>query len=210
VEILDTWYVSGLRGTGSNDIVVSDVLVPRERSVWFATDEPLESGPLYAFPPFGLLAIGIAAVGLGLAAGAVEDLTGLAPGKTPTGTRRTLAARPVVQADLARAVADLAASRAFLFSSIDEAWRSASAGRAIDLRLRAHLRLAATHAMRTAASVVDRMYDLAGGSSLYETSPLQRRFRDVHAATQHVMVAPAIYELAGRILLGVDSDTEAL
>jgi alkylation response protein AidB-like acyl-CoA dehydrogenase len=72
------------------------------------------------------------------------------------------------------------------------------------------LRLAATHATRTAARVVDAMYDAGGGSSIYDSSALQRRFRDVHAATQHAMVAPATFELAGRLLLGVPTDTAQL
>ena len=75
---------------------------------------------------------------------------------------------------------------------------------------RARLRLAATHATTASAQVVDAMYNAGGGTSIYSTSPLQRRFRDIHAATQHVMVGPPTYELAGRILLGLESDTSVL
>jgi len=72
------------------------------------------------------------------------------------------------------------------------------------------LRLAATHATASAVRVVDAMYEAGGGTSIYETSPLQRRFRDVHVMTQHMMVAQPTWELAGRILLGVDVDTSML
>ena len=75
---------------------------------------------------------------------------------------------------------------------------------------RAGLRLAATNAARISARVVDRMYEAGGGTSIYATSRLQRDFRDVHAATQHMVIAPATYELAGRVLLGVETDVSQL
>jgi hypothetical protein len=54
------------------------------------------------------------------------------------------------------------------------------------------------------------MYTLAGGTAIYDSSPLQRHFRDVHVATQHMMVGPATWELAGRIALGLETDTSQL
>jgi alkylation response protein AidB-like acyl-CoA dehydrogenase len=75
---------------------------------------------------------------------------------------------------------------------------------------RVALRLAATHATRTAAEVVASMYDLGGGSAIYQSSPLQRRFRDAHTATAHFQVNPATYELLGRLLLGLPARTEQL
>ena len=64
--------------------------------------------------------------------------------------------------------------------------------------------------MTESAAVVDEMYSLAGGSAIYSSSPLQRRFRDVHVATQHMLVAPSVWELTGRLMLGVPADTEQL
>jgi alkylation response protein AidB-like acyl-CoA dehydrogenase len=58
--------------------------------------------------------------------------------------------------------------------------------------------------------VVDEAYRLGGGTSIYESSPLQRRFRDVHAATQHMLVAPATWELTGRLLLGLPTEADQL
>jgi hypothetical protein len=72
------------------------------------------------------------------------------------------------------------------------------------------LRLAATPPTTTAAQVVDRMYHAGGGTAVYHTSALQRQFRDVHVATQHTMVGHPTYELAGRVLLGIDTDTAQL
>lgn len=207
--IIDTWDVSGLVGTGSHDIQVSDLPVPELRSISLTTDRPRHEGHLYAFPVFGLLALGIAAVALGIARGAIDDILELAGAKIPTGSRRRLAERPLVQAQIAEAEAILGAAGAFLKAEVDAAWRAAADG-SLDLRTRARLRLAATHATMSSAKVVDMMYGAGGGSSIYRISPLQRRFRDVHAATQHVMVAPPTLELAGRVLLGLEAETATL
>lgn len=210
VEVIDTWSVSGLRGTGSHDMTVVSEVVPEARGVSLLSDPPRDSGPLYAFPLFGLLALGIAAVALGIARGAVEDFLELAGAKTPAGGRRTLAERSTVQAELARSEATLRAARGLVLGEAERAWRAAQAGGSISEHERAGLRMAASHATASAAEVTTAMYHAAGGSSIYESSTLQRRFRDVHVATQHVMVAPATWELTGRLLLGLSTDTTQL
>lgn len=209
VRIVDTWHVSGLRGTGSNDMEVEALRVPAAHLVSLAA-EPEEEGPLYAFPVFGLLALGIAAVCLGISRAAIDDLRALAAEKRPGGSRRTLSERPVVQAEVSRAAAAVAAARALVMETVDRAWALAGAGDGVAVEERTRLRLAATHATRASAAAVDAMYDAGGGSSIYEQSALQRRFRDVHAATQHAMVAPATWELTGRLLLGLETDTAQL
>lgn len=206
----DTWYSSGLQGTGSLDMEVQDITVPVSHAVSLVTDRPREGGPLYAFPVFGLLAMGIAAVALGNARGAMDDFVALAGGKVPTGSRKTLAERPVVQAEVAKAEAELRGTRAFLYEATDQAWTRALTGAPLDAPLRASLRLAATHATQTAARVVDVCYTHGGGSAVYRRSPLQRRFRDAHVMTQHMMVAGPTLELAGRVLLGLETDTSTL
>jgi alkylation response protein AidB-like acyl-CoA dehydrogenase len=207
---LDGWHVSGLAGTGSGEVAVAGLRVPRTRSVSLATDAPRESGPLYRMPPFGLLAQGIAAVMLGNARAAVDDLVTLAGGKQPQGSRRTLAERATAQAELAQAEAALRAARAYCADAVGAAWREACAGDTPGLRARADLRLSATFATRTAADVARRMYDLGGGSSVFLSNPLQRRFRDAHVGTQHAMVSPATWELAGRVLMGLPTDATLL
>jgi alkylation response protein AidB-like acyl-CoA dehydrogenase len=206
-EIIDTWTVSGLCGTGSHDIAVRDLRVPVERSVSLTHDQPRASGALYAFPLFGLLALGIAAVALGIGRRALDEIGALAGAKTPTGGRRRLAERSTVQAALAEAEATLGSARAYLCEAVAEAWAAALAAGRIDVALRARLRLAATHATAASARVVDVAYTAGGGTAVYADSPLQRSFRDVHAVTQHMMVAPATWALCGRVLLGLDTDT---
>jgi indole-3-acetate monooxygenase len=209
-RIIDTWTVAGLRGTGSHDIAVEDLFVPAARSFSLVTDRPTRTGALYAFPVFGLLALGIAAVTLGIGRAAIDELVRLAGVKTPSGSRRRLAERAVVQAAVAEAEAVLGAARALVFEAVASASAAAEAAGTIDVCLRARLRLAATHAAIAAARAVDLMYNAAGGTAVYATSPLQRHFRDVHAATQHVMIAPATLELVGRVFLGLDADTAML
>lgn len=209
-KIHDTWSVTGLCATGSHDIEVDDELVPQRRSVSLGFDQPVADGPLYVFPVLGLLSAGIASVALGIARGAITDLIHLASNKTPTYAVRRLSERPLIQVDLARAEADLRAARAFLAEAIEEAWCAAKERRLVDLRQRATLRLAAAHATTAAARVIDTMYTAGGGTSVYRTSPLQRRMRDVHTATQHVMVGPAVLELVGRVMLGLKVEASTL
>ncbi|HJW70496.1 MAG TPA: hypothetical protein VJ829_14155, partial [Candidatus Binatia bacterium] len=89
-------------------------------------------------------------------------------------------------------------------------WDAARTRGTIDVPLRARLRLAATHATAASARAVDAAYTAGGGTSVYAESPLQRAFRDVHVVTQHMMVAPATWELTGRVLLGLETDTTML
>ncbi|WP_273434684.1 acyl-CoA dehydrogenase family protein [Sandarakinorhabdus limnophila] len=210
VELIDTWDALGMRGTGSGDLAAKDVRVPQSRSVSFITDTPREAGPLYRFAPFGLLALGIAAVASGNALGALDDLKALAVAKKGQGSSRSLVERGVVQADFAVAQADLDAARALVHAEIATAWDRVVAGDALELSARARLRLAATRLTQVSARVAAKMHELAGGTSVYASHPLNRRFRDAHVATQHVMVAPPTLELAGRVLLGLPADASML
>lgn len=210
VRVHDTWNVVGLRGTGSHDIEFDDVHVPAEHSASLFSGRPVQPGPLYAFPLFGLLAVAIGAVCLGIARGALDDLTEMAAGKTPTGGRRTLAERPSTQVEVARGAAAVRAARALLLETVDEAWTAAVGSGEVPVDRRAALRMAATHAATVGAEVTGAVYGLGGGSAVYETSALPRRFRDVNVATHHMLVAPATWELTGRILLGQVTDTTQL
>ncbi len=210
VLIHDTWEVSGLRGTGSHDIEFRAVRVPREHGASVFSDAPVQNGPLYAFPLFGLLAVAIAGTALGIARGAVDELVALAERKRPAGGQRRLAERPTVQADVAQGEAALRAARLLLLDGVDRAWEHAAGTGEVPVSERTALRLAATHATTTAVSVTTLAYRLAGASAIYDTSALQRRFRDVNVATQHMLVAPATWELTGRLLLGVETDVTQL
>jgi alkylation response protein AidB-like acyl-CoA dehydrogenase len=204
VELLDTWRVAGLKGTGSGDYAVREAFVPEGRWVsLIGGGAPVVETPVSGLPFLGMLAAGVCSVALGLARRAHHELIELAGGKKPSGSSRTLAERPVVQQEVARAEAAFRSARAFLREVVAEASASSSPSPERARRLR----LAATDATWRSAEAVDLMYTAGGGSSLFEDSPLQRVFRDVHVATQHGMVAGRTYEPLGRMALGLPTDT---
>ena len=206
VTIHDSWYTSGLCGTGSNDIEVRDAFVPEGR--WVALGAPPKiDAPLYRFPFFGLLALGVSAVSLGIARNAIDAFMVLAGGKRPSGSRRTLAQRGSIQQDLARAQALVVSGQALTYQTIDRAWWQAEQVDRLDREVKGQLRLAATNNAWSAAEAVDLLYHAAGGTSIYRSSVLQRCFRDVHVATQHLMVGRPTYEVVGRVMLGMDPKT---
>ena len=210
VAIEDTWTVSGLRGTGSHHIAVDDVVVPADRTYALMTAEPCVDVAMTRIPlptPFAAL---LGSVALGIAQGALDDVLGLAPGKMPLFAPAPLASGPVFQETLATADARLRAARAVVRQDAGELFSAAEAGEPITLELRARVRASATWATDTAASVVDAAYRAGGGTSLYATSPLQRRLRDAHAVTQHFLVRPDTMVTAGAVLAGQDTDTSLL
>jgi alkylation response protein AidB-like acyl-CoA dehydrogenase len=209
LQVLDTWHTLGLRGTGSHDTVADEVFVPADR-VFSLFDGPTLDRPLYRFPVFGFFALSIAAAALGNARAAIDDLVALASEKKGLGSTRTLAQRPATQAAVATAESALSAARALYYQAIEAGWEASQDGDGVSVEARNRLRLAATHAVRTSADVVRDMYDLAGGTAIYDSAPLQRRFRDAYTATAHFQVNEASRELPGRVLLDQPADVSML
>jgi indole-3-acetate monooxygenase len=209
LQILDTWHTLGLRGTGSHDTVADEVFVPNERVVSIF-DGPVIDRPLYRFPPFGFFAACITAAAMGNARAAIDDFVELACAKKGVASSRTLAERSTIQAAVAAAESALEAARAGYYQAIDAAWQASQDEPPVPLEARTRLRLAATHGVRISADVVRTMYDLAGGSAIYDGAPLQRRFRDAFTATAHFQVNEASRELPGRILLGQATEAAML
>jgi indole-3-acetate monooxygenase len=203
-EVIDTWHVSGLRGTGSNDYRVADLFVPEEHTISYPAPPPVQGGTLYAMPLISLLAVAIAAVPLGIARAAIDAVIALAAENAQFGSTALLRERPAVQADVARAEVLLGAARSYLFSMFGALWDEVAAGAVIPLRRRAMVRLACANAGQASAQAVDLMYNAAGGAALLESGRLERCFRDVHACTQHIAISTMNYEAGGRVLLGLD------
>jgi indole-3-acetate monooxygenase len=209
VEVIDTWSVTGLRGTGSHDFEIANAFVPAARS-FTLLDPPVQPGPLYRFPVRGLGAAGIAAVALGTARAAIDALMEIATTKTPTFSGHGLADRPLVQMQLAQAEAQLSAARSWLFEIVRTVWAMVCESDPVSRGEQALLRLAATHAVGAAADTVNTMHSLAGGTAIRMGEPLERIFRDMHTARQHFSVQPSMYEPIGRALLGLPPDATML
>lgn len=206
VEVFDIWHVGGLRATGSNDYQVTGLFVPEAYTIPLIGFQPppKRSGPLYAVPMTSTFVSCIATVALGIARAAIEALREIAVSKITAGSSTPLRDKPLAQADMAHAEALLRSGRAYLFHELGVMWKDAQSGASISMEQRAHVRLAAVHATRSAIQAVDIMYQLGGGASLFQGGRLDRCFRDVHAAGQHLAVSPlSNLEPIGRVLFGL-------
>jgi alkylation response protein AidB-like acyl-CoA dehydrogenase len=209
-QLLDTWQVRGMRGTGTNHFAVDDVFVPEDRTVKSVTAPLVEQGPLYRLPRTLVFASGDAAVALGTARSCLAAFMELATTKTPRAMDALLRDQPMIQTEVGRAEARLRSSRAFLLEAVGEIWDAVVAQGAVTLEQRAVLRLATTDGIRAAVSVVDMVYNMAGATAAYESSPIQRHFQDVHVMSQHLQARQAHYELVGRHWLGLKIDESRL
>jgi len=199
-ELIDTWHVMGLRGTGSGDFQVKNIKVPKSQSVSLLTDKPREPGALYKFPVFGLLALGIAGVAMGNGRSALDRLKHQAGSKTlPNG--KTLATKPYIQTAVAKLEADWQSARAYIIQQVERCWRIAETQDDIPVNDRAALRLACTRGTRICADICRRVYEIGGGDSLFEGNDIERFFRDSSAMIQHIMTGAGTYEMIGRVML---------
>jgi indole-3-acetate monooxygenase len=200
-HILDTWYTAGLRETGSHDWQVIDLFVPEERSLPLLFDGPSEPGAfsfrniVYAFPS-------VAAVALGIARDAIDSFKELAATKTATLATSPLATQHTVQERVGRAEALCGSGRSFLHETARELPPSPNWSEDVSDEVSARGQLASAHAAQSAAEAVDLMFNTAGTTSIYASSRLERCFRDVHVAAQHIAVAPSNIEMAGQYFLG--------
>ena len=202
VRVLDTWHVGGMRGSGSNSVVVESAFVPSGLAPSpFAG--PRIDRPIFRIPIFTSIASGLAAACLGIAQSAIDEIISMAPTKA-TGAGVALSDLPSAQQSLASADAQLQAARLFLHDAAADLCRCAATGEAITAAQRGRIRAAMTHAGQTSRAVVTSMYELGSSSSLYTANRLERIFRDGHAVAQHGLLNSLTLVSAGRILLGQD------
>lgn len=202
--ITDVWKVIGLKGTGSDNYGVTDLFVPQEYT--FTLDDPAdrrEPGPLYRFSTLSLYGYAFAGGALGIARASLDALIRLATEKVPYRFTAKLRESANVQAQVAIADARLRSARLFLMDSLDEVWESVQRGGAPSVDERLTLRLATTHVIREAKAVVEIVYEFAGSTAIFEANPFERRFRDIHAMTQHMQARFTNYETVGQALLGL-------
>jgi alkylation response protein AidB-like acyl-CoA dehydrogenase len=203
-RIHDTRLVSGLRGTGNHDYSIENVEVAAEYCLDSLADQPTRAERLYAYPWFPMGTAAVASVPVGIARAALRAFKAIAKTKKSFPSGQTLSEHPTVQAELARAEICARSAEMLLFHSVEDIWQTIQAGTTPTLEQRTAVRLGCINAGMSAAQAVDVVYNLGGSDSIFEKHALERCFRDVHAATQHVAVAPKGLELAGRVLLGME------
>ena len=212
--IIDTWQVIGLAGTGSNDVEVTDIFVPAYRTL---STERIRGGPnrgselnpgtLYKLPAVSLFAFAVAGVSLGIARGAIEHFAETTRTRRSAYTGRSLADFTNIQVHLAEAAALADAAEAIVLRDCDEATRITEAGVVPSIEQRARYRRNGAFAATLCTKAVDLLFAATGGNAIYEMNPIQRAFRDVHAANAHYMlnwdINGAVY---GRVALGLPPD----
>ena len=202
VTVKDTWHVSGMRATGSNEVIVENVPVPSELTAPLdraaRIDRPLYRGFLPA-----IVVPGCTAVALGVAAAAIDSLVELGRTKR-TFSGELLSSVTRVQSTVAECDAELRAARELLFSVARRLQAAAEAGTMPDGDDRAALRAAMSHAAKVSRRVLVSMYELGSSTPLYTGDPLERQFRDGMAALQHINHAANAFEGAGRVRFGLE------
>ena len=203
VRIVDLWHTAGLRGTGSFSFDVDDLFIPEERT-YIQDGPPWDDGPLYVVPRTLLFATGFATVALGVARKSLDIAVEVAGARMPYRSGVLLRDQQTTQRVIGEAHAQYSSARSFLRDSHAALWDSAGRTARLTTEERIQLRVAATHAIRTSAQVVDTAYTLCGAGAIYQSNPIQRRFQDMHVITQHVQGHHVHYETAGQFLLGLE------
>jgi alkylation response protein AidB-like acyl-CoA dehydrogenase len=206
-DIVDNWNVLGLRATGSNDVVVRSLRVAEEHTIRPFFEPARHDGALWRLPFFTLVGVALVGVPLGIARRALDEFTALATTKLRAGTSEPVAADTAAQVAFANAEAGLRSARAFVLDEASALWDTALAGDPPSLKQRAGFQLAAQHVMRAARQAVDTTFDLTGASAVHATHPLQRCFRDLRTANQHVYFSPAALKRYANTQFGITQPT---
>ncbi|MBH74420.1 MAG: hypothetical protein CL896_01325 [Dehalococcoidia bacterium] len=203
VERIDDWNVAGLRGTGSNSFKTRDLFVPEHRIFY---DEPpkSEDKSFYRIPRDLLFAAGFATVALGIARGSIDDARTIALTKAPQ-DQVFLKEQEMVQYQAGRMEALWQSCRSYLLNSVDQLLQNDGKSE-YPKDLRIQVRLASTHAIRVSADIVDTAYAMAGSQAVFESSPVHRRFQDIHAIVQQIQGRLVHYRTAGQYFLGLEPE----
>lgn len=198
-EIQDTWFTTGLAGSGSCDYTVTDLFVPEEHSFSFHT--PRRTGPLHASPDAILRKM--SGVPLGMARAAIDHVRDMAARRVDRETGTPWLSDHRIQAAVANAEMELSAARAFVYSSLQDQWAALERGDEAISHHRVTTAMARYNAFRTGRRVVSTLFDLVGGASVYRRkSPMDRWLRDANTMCQHAVAQDAILQLTGEVLLG--------
>ncbi len=207
VVFTDGWHVQGLRGTGSYDYEVTDVLVPAERTFALFTRTPHRgAAPTFRMGIMPIVAAGHAAWALGVARSMIDDVRELALSKVRMGDPSTLAHKASFQAGLARHECMWRAAHLLVLRTFDDVEAEVGAGAHLTPVQRADLRAAAVYATDCAREVAQWAHLAAGTTAIREGSRLERAFRDLYTGTQHAFIGEKVALDAAQVWLGLVDD----
>jgi 3-hydroxy-9,10-secoandrosta-1,3,5(10)-triene-9,17-dione monooxygenase len=213
-RLIDTWFVAGLRGTGSKDIEVQDVSVPAYRTLAVSSvrggptpGAAVNPGPLYRIPPFDMFPYVVAGASLGIAEGAVASFAAETATRLAAYSATRVADYAPVQIRLAEASASINAARLVMLDRCEAAMEIACRGEIPSLETKVALRRDGAYAARLCTRAVDLLFEASGGDALYDQRTIQRAFRDVHAANSHnALTWDVAASLYGKVALGIRID----
>lgn len=212
-----SWNVMGMRGTGSKNVRLRSVHVPKHRSIsWTAAQAGVFPGssvndePMYRMPVNGLFAMSVVAPIVGAGTGAVDHVVELLRGRVRQGTGREQKSEGFSQIEVGHCAATVEMAFALLMGDSAEMYDIVAAGREFSIGDRARYRMHCALVCRTVLGAVDRLAVLAGGNLIRNGSAIERAFRDLHTMATHFLMQPDVTgEAYGRVLLGLELSENA-
>lgn len=200
VEIVQEWNVAGLQGTGSFDLVVRGVEVPRSWT-FVRGGTPTVDEPLYRYPALAYFGQVLAVVGAGVARAALNYAKDIGAGYAGVTGAPRLADRPYYRTQIALAEASLRSARSWFYEITHDVWETVLAGDPVTDERTAYVRLAAAHLAKTASDVVGQLVEISGTAPIHSDHPLQLLLGDAMVPKQHASLGPATYDSAGAALM---------
>jgi alkylation response protein AidB-like acyl-CoA dehydrogenase len=213
VTIIDTWDMTGMRGTGSHDWAVSEVFVPAHRVLFVPGRVLLNQwhdrwpGTLYALPVHSIVGPHHSLMATGIARAGIDALAELAGAKVPRGRQGAglLRDQPQVQEGIARAEAHLGGGRMYREAMVADVWETVDRGETPTLEQVARCRLGGSFAADSARAAMDIVFRAGGTTSTIRTHRIAHCWRDLQVVGQAGAVSPDWYPLVGRTLLGLEA-----
>lgn len=203
VEIIEEWDTIGMRGTGSFELAVHNVEVPKEWT-FIRGGETTVDEPLYQYPIITYAAQVLAVCNLGIARAALDFAEEVGSGRTGVTGAPKLANRAYYRTGIAESEADLLSARAFFYEATRDGWQTLVAGDRMSDRQNALIRLASTRVAQVGDDVVRTVYRLSGTGAINNSHPLQPLLRDAAVPPQHAFLTSSIYDAAGAVLMGME------
>ena len=217
-EIIDTWFTTGLKGTGSKDVTVKDVFVPGHMTLAVKNvaggptpGSDVNEGPLFRLPVFALFPFVLSGCALGNAQGCLDDYVESTRSRASKYNQAKLADFQSIQIKIAEAGAKIDAARRIMRSICMEAMEDARANRVPDLLTKTKYRRDGAYSVGLCTEAVDLLFAASGAGGLYSKGHLQRQFREAHAIAAHIAFSfDAAGANNGRVELGLPSDNPTL